>query len=140
AIDQPPPTDSRGETRTRIRATTAGIAQIRLRLNGAIASETRPLECTAPTHSFVNVAAAAGVDFVMRPMAYPRAVAIADYDGDGYPDIFVAVSGKNAEGIHVGAASFLLRNRGDATFEDITVATGSYRTKRNSPDAGWGQS
>ncbi len=36
----------------------------------------------------------------------------ADYDNDGFPDIFIAALGRNT----------LLRNRGDGTFEDVTDA------------------
>ncbi len=45
---------------------------------------------------------------------YSMAVATADYDNDGAPDIFVA-------GVH---ESVLYRNRGDGTFEDVTGKAG----------------
>jgi hypothetical protein len=41
---------------------------------------------------------------------YSMAVAVADYDNDGHPDIYVANHGPNV----------LYRNRGDGTFEDVT--------------------
>jgi enediyne biosynthesis protein E4 len=41
---------------------------------------------------------------------YSMGVAVADYDNDGYPDIFVAGVNRN----------ILYRNRGDGTFEDVT--------------------
>ena len=41
---------------------------------------------------------------------YSMGVAVADYDNDGYPDIFVAGVNRNS----------LYHNRGDGTFEDVT--------------------
>ncbi len=41
---------------------------------------------------------------------YSMGVAVADYDNDGYPDIFVAGVNRNT----------LYHNRGDGTFEDVT--------------------
>ena len=43
-------------------------------------------------------------------------VAFADYDGDGYPDIYVT---NDAE------PNFLFRNRGDGTFEEVGLAAGA---------------
>lgn len=45
---------------------------------------------------------------------YSIAVAVADYDNDGYEDIYVVNVGKN----------ILYRNRGDGTFEDVTDKAG----------------
>ncbi len=56
--------------------------------------------------TFTDVTDEAG----LRGQGYSMAVATADYDNDGAPDIFVA-------GVH---ESFLYRNRGDGTFEDVT--------------------
>ena len=41
-------------------------------------------------------------------------VAVADYDGDGWPDLFVTAFGPNA----------LYRNRGDGTFEEVAAQAG----------------
>ena len=46
---------------------------------------------------------------------YSMAVAVADYDNDGHPDIYVANHGPNV----------LYRNRGDGTFEDVTARAGA---------------
>jgi len=45
---------------------------------------------------------------------YSIAVAVGDYDNDGYPDIYVVNVGK----------SILYHNRGNGTFEDVTVKAG----------------
>lgn len=45
---------------------------------------------------------------------YSMAVAAADYNNDGFPDLFIAGVNRNQ----------LLRNRGDGTFEDVTAAAG----------------
>jgi len=138
-IVQPSPTDGLGETSGTVHGSAAGIAQLQLRLNGEVATEVRVLEFYPPGNSFVNVASLAGVDYVAPSYAYPRAVAVADYDNDGYADIFVAVSGKDENGeFHIGSPSVLYRNRGDGTFEDATVAAGLYREGKSSAGAAWG--
>src|SRR5579864_2441034 len=55
---------------------------------------------------FTDVTEQAGV----AGKGYSMGVAIADYDNDGHPDIFVAGVNQNV----------LYRNRGDGTFEDVT--------------------
>ncbi len=45
---------------------------------------------------------------------YGTAVAVADYDGDGWPDLYLVNVGPN----------LLYRNRGDGTFEDVTRKAG----------------
>jgi hypothetical protein len=55
---------------------------------------------------FTDVTAAAG----LTDRAWSFGVAAADYDGDGYTDLFVTQWGRNT----------LYRNRGDGTFEDAT--------------------
>jgi hypothetical protein len=56
--------------------------------------------------TFSDVTAKAGV----VAEGYSMGVAVADYDNDGYPDIFVAGVNRN----------ILYHNRGDGTFEDVT--------------------
>ena len=60
------------------------------------------------TGHFTDVSSAAGVDLVMQGMG----AAVGDFDNDGYPDIFITGVGSN----------HLLRNKGDGTFEDVSVA------------------
>ncbi|MBV9434770.1 MAG: CRTAC1 family protein [Acidobacteria bacterium] len=56
--------------------------------------------------TFTDVTEKAGV----AGEGYSMGVAVADYDNDGYPDIFVTGVNRN----------ILYRNRGDGTFEDVT--------------------
>jgi enediyne biosynthesis protein E4 len=60
-------------------------------------------------------------------------VAMIDYDGDGWIDLFF-VNGSTLEGFAPGAepTNRLYRNRGDRTFEDVTVKSGLAAS-------GWGQ-
>ena len=56
--------------------------------------------------TFTDVTEKAGV----AGEGYSMGVAVADYDNDGYPDIFIAGVNRN----------ILYHNRGDGTFEDVT--------------------
>ena len=60
--------------------------------------------------TFTDVTDAAGV----AGAGYSMGVAVADYDNDGFPDIFVAGVDRN----------ILYHNRGDGTFEDVTAKAG----------------
>jgi len=60
--------------------------------------------------TFTDVTEKAGV----AGDGYSMAAAAADYDNDGFADIFVAGVNQN----------FLYRNRGDGTFEDVTAKAG----------------
>lgn len=59
---------------------------------------------------YTDVTAQAG----LAGTGYDIGVAVADYDNDGHPDLFVAGVGKNT----------LYHNNGDGTFTDVTVAAG----------------
>src|SRR5690349_9545972 len=59
---------------------------------------------------FTDVTDAAG----LAGSGYDMGVAVADYDNDGHPDLFVA-------GLHHGT---LYHNNGDGTFTDVTVKSG----------------
>jgi enediyne biosynthesis protein E4 len=60
--------------------------------------------------AFTDVTDAAG----LAGTGYDMGVAVADYDNDGFPDLFVA-------GLH---HSTLYHNNGDGTFTDVTVKSG----------------
>ncbi len=59
---------------------------------------------------FEDVTAAAG----LRQKGWGMGVCVADFDGDGFRDLYVTALGPN----------FLLRNQGDGTFTDVTGAAG----------------
>jgi enediyne biosynthesis protein E4 len=63
--------------------------------------------------SFTDVTEAAGLAHAGNGN-YGIAVAVGDYDNDGYPDLFVASYGKN----------ILYHNNGDGTFTDVTAKAG----------------
>jgi hypothetical protein len=83
---------------------------------------------TAERPQFADVSRAAGIDFENRtypafleqPLRFgmirygPGGIAAADYDNDGFYDLFIPD----------GVSSRLLRNRGDGTFEDVTERAG----------------
>jgi enediyne biosynthesis protein E4 len=60
--------------------------------------------------TFTDVTAKAGLDGV----AFGVGVAVGDYDGDGFPDLYVTGYGRNA----------LYHNNGDGTFTDVTEKAG----------------
>ena len=68
---------------------------------------------------FANVGAAAGVEH----HGYSAGVAVGDFDGDGFPDIYLSCLGPNV----------LYWNRGDGTFESIGATAGV-------DDSRWGTS
>lgn len=71
---------------------------------------------------FTDVTEQAGV----AGEGYSMGVAVADYDNDGHPDIFVTGVNRN----------ILYRNRGDGTFEDVTAKAG-IRSGQWAVAAGW---
>jgi hypothetical protein len=72
---------------------------------------------------FTDVTDAAG----LAGSGYDMGVAVADYDNDGHPDLFVA-------GLH---HSTLYHNNGDGTFTDVTVKSG-VDASLNRPDPEFG--
>jgi enediyne biosynthesis protein E4 len=79
---------------------------------------------------FEDVTEKAGVG---KPL-YGMGCAVADYDGDGRPDIYVTALGDNA----------LYHNRGDGTFEDVAaragVAGSRWKGKAGDPEPEWSTS
>ena len=62
--------------------------------------------------TFEDVTAKAGLTGAQMDFSF--GVAAADYDNDGYPDLFVANAGRNT----------LYHNNGDGTFKDVTAGSG----------------
>lgn len=79
---------------------------------------------------YTDHSSAAGLDGIVGGLN----VTHADYDNDGYPDLFVM------RGAWLGDAALqpnsLLRNRGDGTFEDVTFEAGLY-SLHPTPTAVW---
>jgi hypothetical protein len=70
--------------------------------------------------TFEDIAAAAGVNRT----AFSKAVAAADYDNDGFPDLYVS---------NLGGGNFLYRNNGNRTFTEISQPSGLTTTERGFP-------
>jgi thioredoxin-like negative regulator of GroEL len=64
--------------------------------------------------TFHDVTKSSGIAAIAWGRGYGMGVAVADYDNDGHPDLFVTRLRTYA----------LYRNRGDGTFEDVTACTG----------------
>ena len=72
--------------------------------------------------TFTDVTLAAGV----RGDGFATGVAAADYDNDGWEDLFIAGVNRN----------ILYRNRGDGTFEDVTATARLAHAGRQSESPG----
>ncbi len=77
--------------------------------------------------TFTDVSQASGVSRVQN--RYAMTAVVTDYDGDGWPDIYVACD---------STASILYRNNGDGTFKDVALETGSAYSEDGQPQAGMG--
>jgi hypothetical protein len=90
-----------------------------------------PTDVTHPGFVLHDETAAAGVHFVHRKPSFDPKIAnvephvaavgagvsVADFDGDGWPDLYFTNS-------KVGEPNALYRNRGDGTFEDVAASAG----------------
>ena len=114
------------EMRFRRRAAGAGGRGTELEIVAAKLLEGERVIAERP--QFADVSRASGIDFENRtypafleqPLRFgmirygPGGIAAADYDNDGFYDLFIPD----------GVSSRLLRNRGDGTFEDVTERAG----------------
>jgi tetratricopeptide (TPR) repeat protein len=75
---------------------------------------------------FEDVSSRAGI---RKLVGKGMSAAVADYDSDGYPDIFVA---------NDALPNFLFRNRGDGTFEETALAAGVAYTDEGKAVSGMG--
>ncbi|HEX9188228.1 MAG TPA: CRTAC1 family protein, partial [Vicinamibacteria bacterium] len=76
---------------------------------------------------FRDVSQSSGVASVAG--RYPMTAAAADFDGDGWVDIYVACD---------STAAILYRNAGDGTFEDVAVRSGTAYSELGNAQAGMG--
>ena len=91
---------------------------------------------------FEEITATCGLTFPQTPMS----CAVADFDCDGYPDLYVLYqfAGDGVAGSlpwvgddSSGSNNVLWRNRGDGTFEDVTTKANAGGGKKNSFAATW---
>ncbi len=73
--------------------------------------------------TFTDRAADWGVELLHRG----RGATVGDFNGDGWPDIYVTASGDLVLGDRPGQ-HLLYRNNGDGTFTDVALAAGVYQT------------
>ena len=122
----------------------SGESPLRRSGTGSLAGVTRSLgmaalglliaipPATAATITFRDVTKSSGIDFVFSTdMRRGRmiatmggGVAAADYDGDGFLDLFFTGSAANGRHPERGPCGRLYHNRGDGTFEDATLRSG----------------
>jgi hypothetical protein len=90
-----------------------------------------PADAARPGFALHDETAAAGIHFVHRRPTFDRKIAniephvaavgasvsVADFDGDGWPDLYFTNS-------RFGQPNALYRNKGDGTFEDVAASAG----------------
>jgi hypothetical protein len=76
---------------------------------------------------FVDVSSRSGIDRVTG--RYPMTAIAADFDRDGWPDIYVAAD---------STAAILYRNNRDGTFTDVAIESGAAYSEDGAPQAGMG--
>jgi hypothetical protein len=106
--------DARFPTQTATWADFDGDGWIDVFVGGEATNEVRsPCRLYHNNHdgTFTDRAAAAGV----QTFAFVKSVCAGDYDGDGFPDIYVSI---------LGGKNRLYRNRRDGTFEDVAEKLG----------------
>ncbi len=74
--------------------------------------------------TFTDVTTQAGLG---RDFGYGQGVSVADYDNDGWPDLYLTAYGGNR----------LLHNNGDGTFTDVTLKAGLDKLQGKSMGAVW---
>ncbi|HEX8088017.1 MAG TPA: VCBS repeat-containing protein, partial [Blastocatellia bacterium] len=77
--------------------------------------------------TFTDVSQDSGISKVRN--RYAMTAIVTDFDNDGWPDIYVACD---------STASILYRNKGDGTFADVALETGTAYNEDGQPQAGMG--
>jgi hypothetical protein len=92
---------------------------------------------TAGTQAFQESTAKWGLDTIG---AMGVRLAAVDFDGDGWPDLLVRLGGAGADSFAAGGkrTTWLLRNTGKGTFEDVTESSG-FRKNRTVTDPTMGR-
>ena len=101
---------------------------------GSFVATKSPLK-PADIVEFRDDAEAAGLRFIhengastdasrlIPPVSASGGVGLIDYDGDGLLDVYCVQSGPFPQGPSSGAGDRLFRNKGDGTFEDVSIAS-----------------
>jgi enediyne biosynthesis protein E4 len=76
---------------------------------------------------FTDVSSPSGIDRVKE--RYSMTAVAADFDADGWPDIYVATD---------STAAILYRNNRDGTFTDVAIPSGAAYSENGNPQAGMG--
>jgi len=76
---------------------------------------------------FTDVSSSSGIDKVKD--RYSMTALAADFDADGWPDIYVASD---------STAAILYRNNHDGTFTDVAISSGAAYSENGNPQAGMG--
>jgi hypothetical protein len=122
-------TDAAGAWRAAVRLGSASLAALLLfpLLSYSFEEKSSGAPRTAPIR-FTDVTKRSGITFKYdtdlrrgRNLAtMGGGVAMGDFDGDGFADLFFAGSAANGRKPDAGPCGALYRNRGDGTFEDVT--------------------
>jgi hypothetical protein len=90
-------------------------------------TDTNLLYHQEPDGRFTDVSIASGIASVKG--RYPMTAAAADFDGDGWVDLYVASD---------STAAILYRNNRDGTFSDVALPSGTAFSENGMPQAGMG--
>jgi enediyne biosynthesis protein E4 len=107
----------------------------RISLNLTIAFTLAAVAAPTARITFEDIAARAGIAFVLEDSATPArrqietmvgGVAIFDYNNDGKPDVYLANGARQPDLVKAEPAYYnrLYRNNGDGTFTDVTLSAG----------------
>jgi hypothetical protein len=106
----------------------AVVSVVAILLGGGSRPNSESHTMSAGSIQFVNATAAAGISFThfrgndgipTNLEIFGPGVCVADYDGDGYQDIYF-VNGRDLHNRGVSVRNALYRNNGDFTFTDVT--------------------